>query len=89
MKKNFTFLLTALFLCVGMTMKAQTFPETSTAEAPKYYTIASYNRGGVLTDVGGALQHVAVAGGSYWYFTKANDNGGVYFCNSKWTRPQH
>ena len=82
MKKNFTFLLTALFLCVGMTMKAQTFPETSTAEAPKYYTIASYNRGGVLTDVGGALQHVAVAGGSYWYFTKANDNGGVYFCNS-------
>ena len=75
--------MTALFLCVGMTVKAQTFPETSTAEAPKYYTIASFNRGGYLTNVGEgkSVEHVATTKGSIWYFTKADENGGLHFCN--------
>ena len=70
----------SLFLVAG-SMFAQTFPVTSTADAPKYYTVASYNRGGVLTDADGNLQHVATNDNSYWYFTKADDNGGVHFCN--------
>ena len=57
------------------------FPERSTAAAPKYYTIASYNRGGVLTDVNGAAQHIAANENSFWYFVKANANGGVNICN--------
>ena len=75
--------MTALFLCVGITVKAQTFPETSTAEAPKYYTIASFNRGGYLTNVGEgkSVEHVATTKGSIWYFTKADENGGLHFCN--------
>ena len=60
---------------------APVFPERSTAAAPKYYTIASYNRGGVLTDVNGAAQHIAANENSYWYFTVANANGGVNICN--------
>lgn len=73
----------SLFLCMGTMVKAQTFPETSTAESPKYYTIKSYNRGGVLTSVGlgKGAQHIAATSGSLWYFTEANDNGGLYFCN--------
>ena len=70
----------SLFLVAG-SMFAQTFPVTSTADAPKFYTVASYNRGGVLTDADGNLQHVATNDNSYWYFTKADDNGGVHFCN--------
>lgn len=70
----------SLFLVVG-TMFAQTFPVASTKEAPKYYTIGSYNRGGVLTDVDGVPNHIAVNENSYWYFTKADDNGGLHFCN--------
>ena len=83
MKRTLTFLMTALFLCMGMTVKAQTFPETSTAEAPKYYTIASFNRGGYLTNVGEgkSVEHVATTKGSIWYFTKADENGGLHFCN--------
>ena len=83
MKRTLTFLMTALFLCVGITVKAQTFPETSTAEAPKYYTIASFNRGGYLTNVGEgkSVEHVATTKGSIWYFTKADENGGLHFCN--------
>lgn len=57
------------------------FPERSTADAPKYYTIASFNRGGVLTDVNGAAQHVTKNDNSYWYFTVADANGGVNICN--------
>ena len=56
------------------------YPERSTADAPKFYTIASYNRGGVLT-ANENLEHVAVNENSYWYFTPADNNGGVYFCN--------
>ena len=58
-------------------------PEVSTAEAPKYYTIGSYNRGGFLTNMGSGkdVEHVSATTNSLWYFTKANDNGGVYICN--------
>ncbi len=72
----------SLFLVIG-SMWAQVFPETSSAEAPKYYTIASFNRGGYLTNVGQgkAVEHVAATKGSIWYFTKADDNGGLHFCN--------
>lgn len=61
----------------------KSFPWISTPEAPKYYTIASYNRGGYLTNVGEGkgTEHVAMTTGSFWYFTKANKNGGIYFCN--------
>ena len=61
----------------------KSFPWISTPEAPKYYTIASYNRGGYLTNVGEGkgTEHVAMTTGSFWYFTKANKNGGLYFCN--------
>lgn len=56
---------------------------TSTDANPKYYVIASYNRGGYLTNagVGSGLTHVALSDAGYWYFEKANDNGGVYIVN--------
>ena len=82
MKKKFTMLFAALLAFVGVA-KAQ-LVETSTAEAPKYYVIASYNRGGVITfdEVGGAIQHKALTndGKGVWYFEAAPDNadGGVY-----------
>ena len=54
--------------------------ETSTEASPKYYAIASYNRGGVLTNtgVGNDLTHVDLSDAGYWYFEKANEDGGVY-----------
>lgn len=56
---------------------------TSTDANPKYYVIASYNRGGYLTNagVGNGLTHVALSDAGYWYFEKADDNGGVYIVN--------
>lgn len=56
---------------------------TSTDANPKYYVIASYNRGGYLTNagVGNGITHVALSDAGYWYFEKANDNGGVYIVN--------
>lgn len=56
---------------------------TSTDANPKYYVIASYNRGGYLTNagVGSGLTHVDLSDAGYWYFEKANDNGGVYIVN--------
>lgn len=81
MRKKFTMLFAALLACVGVA-KAQ-FVETSTAEAPKYYVIASYNRGGFLTNagVGNGLTHVDLTDAGYWYFEKANEDGGVYIVN--------
>lgn len=57
--------------------------ETSTEAAPKYYLLGSYNRGGYLTNAGvnQTLSHVDIVDASYWYFEKANDNGGVYIVN--------
>ncbi len=57
--------------------------ETSTEDAPKYYLLGSYNRGGYLTNTGvdQTLSHVDIVDASYWYFEKANDNGGVYIVN--------
>ena len=82
MKRTFTFL-TSLFLCIGMTMKAQPAIDTSTADAPKYYVIASYDRGGVLTNAGvdQGLTHVTLSDAGYWYFEKANNEGGVHIVN--------
>ncbi len=66
-----------------MTMKAQPAIDTSTADAPKYYVIASYSRGGVLTNAGvnQALTRTDLADAGYWYFEKANDEGGVHIVN--------
>ena len=61
--------------------------QTSTAESPIYYVIASYNRGGVITydEVGGAIQHKAATndGKCEWYFeaVPGNTDGGVYVVN--------
>ena len=86
--RKFTLFL-SLFFAMAMTAMAQSYTEVnynvelSTADAPKYYKIGSYDRGGFLTTVGDgqAVQHIAESDASYWYFTKANDNGGVYFHN--------
>ena len=59
----------------------ETFPRLSTDAKRYYYRIASYNRGGYLTSVGDGIEHVAESMASYWYFTKANENGGIYFHN--------
>ena len=84
MKKKFTMLFAALLAFVGVA-KAQ-LVETSTAEAPKYYVIASYNRGGVITfdEIGGAIQHKALTneGKGVWYFEAVPEtDGGVYIVN--------
>ena len=67
-------------------MNAESLVETSTAENPKYYVIASYDRGGYLTlpdvNAGTAAKHDDLADGSYWYFETA-ENGAVYFVNKQ------
>ncbi len=82
MRKKITMFFAALLAVAGVA-KAQPAIETSTAEAPKYYVIASYDRGGVLTNagVGNGLTHVALSDEGYWYFEKANEDGGVYIVN--------
>ena len=84
MRKKFTMLLAALLAVVGVA-KAQPAVETSTADAPKYYVIASYNRGGVLTNAGvdAPLTHVDLSDAGYWYFEQANDEGGVHIVNKE------
>lgn len=79
--KKFTSLLMLFCMFVG-TALAQ-LVETSTEDAPKYYLLGSFNRGGYLTNagVGQTLSHVDIVDASYWYFEKANDNGGVYIVN--------
>lgn len=59
--------------------------ETSTEASPKYYVIGSYSRGGVLTNAGtgSGLTHVALSDAGYWYFEKANEDGGVYIVNKQ------
>lgn len=60
--------------------------KTSTAEAPIYYVMASYNRGGVITygEVGSAVEHKVCTKDDIikgeWYFEAAPDNNdnGVY-----------
>ena len=79
MRKIYLFMLT--LLC-AMGAWAQNVV-TSTEDDPKYYVIASYNRGGYLTNagVGKGLTHVALSDAGYWYFEEADDNGGVYIVN--------
>ena len=71
----------SLFLVLGAMAQAKVV--VSTAENPEYYVIASYDRGGYLTNkgVGNSVEHVNLEDGSYWYFEKANEDGGVYFVN--------
>ena len=82
MRKKFTMLLASLFLVMG-TAWAQNVV-TSTETEPVYYTIASYDRGGVFTyaNVGDAVQHADynTNGNSSWYFeaVPGNANNGVY-----------
>ena len=59
------------------------FAAFTTVASAQTYLIKSFNRGGYLTSMGDnqAIQHADEAEGSYWYFTEADDNGGVYFCN--------
>ena len=83
--RKFTSLM--LMLLCAVTTWAQTFPESSTEDSPKYYTIKSYNRGGYITNVGleKGIEHIDWRldsyTGSMWYFEQANDNGGYYFVN--------
>ena len=80
MKKISTLL---MMLCMFVGTSWAQLVQTSTAESPKYYLLGSYNRGGFLTNAGEGqgLKHIDAIDGSYWYFEKANDEGGVYIVN--------
>ena len=73
-----------MLLCVFVGTAWAQLVQTSTAENPIYYVIASYNRGGVVTygDVGSSVEHKACTedGKSEWYFESVpqNENNGVY-----------
>jgi hypothetical protein len=83
--RKITSLLMLFCMCVGMAWGQ--LIQTSTAESPIYYVIASYNRGGVITydEVGGAILHKAATndGKCEWYFeaVPGNTDGGVYVVN--------
>ena len=93
--RKITLLLTlAMAIVGGVKSWAQTFPDASTADNPKWYTLASYNRGGYLTDQGSgnALQHVALSLGAIWRFETGDATGALkmYSANDnalseKWT----
>lgn len=76
-----------MLLCAFVGTAWAQLVQTSTAESPIYYVIASYNRGGVITydEVNGAIQHKTATndGKCEWYFEAAPDNadGGVYIVN--------
>ena len=80
--KRFTLIL-SLLVAMVTTAIAQQSITVSTEADPVYYVIASYNRGGYLTNagVGSSVEHIALAEGSYWYFESAGDDGSVYFVN--------
>ena len=73
MKRTFTFLMTALFLCVGMVKAAVTdVPEMSTDGDIKWYTIKNVRKQKYATYAGEAssmTQQATVQGGSLFYFT--------------------
>mgnify|MGYP004443989049 CR=1 FL=1 len=83
--KKLKLILTMLCAFVGISAWAQTAPEVSTAENPKWYKIRSYNRGGFLTDAGSGstLTHVAMTSDSYWRFEDAGTNDGAMHMISK------
>lgn len=91
MRKKFTMLLASLFLVMG-TAWAQNVV-TSTEDAPVYYLIASYDRGGVITyenvDGDAVAQHTnySAEGKSSWYFeaVPGNQDGGVYIVSKNKT----
>ena len=73
MKRTFTFLLTALFLCVGMVKAAVTdVPEMSTEAGIKWYTIKNVRTQKYATYAGEAAsmtQQATAQDGSLFYFT--------------------
>ena len=73
MKRTFTFLLTALFLCVGMVKAAVTdVPEMSTEGNIKWYTIKNVRQQKYATYAGESssmTQQATVQDGSLFYFT--------------------
>ena len=83
--KKLRLFLALLCAVAGLGAWAQTAPEVSTAENPKWYKIRSYNRGGFLTDPGSGstLQHVTMTSDSYWRFEDAGTNDGAMHMISK------
>lgn len=58
-------------------------PEVSTAEAPQWYVLASFSRGGVLTiSDTGTLTHVVAQENSYWRFESAPGENAYYAINA-------
>lgn len=58
-------------------------PEASTATAPKWYSIASYNRGGYLTaGSNGQLSHVALSPDGLWRLESTGNTNGYYVINT-------
>ena len=80
--KRFTLILSLLVAMVTTAMAQQSI-KVSTETDPVYYVIASYNRGGYLTNAGvdAGVTHDDLTDGSYWYFESAGDDGSVYFVN--------
>ncbi|MCF0193873.1 MAG: hypothetical protein HUK00_01640 [Bacteroidaceae bacterium] len=78
-------LFTLLCAVVGMSVWAQTAPQVSTAENPKWYKIRCYNRGGFLTDAGSGstLTHAAVTSDSYWRFEAGTQEGSMHMISKK------
>ena len=79
MKRTFTFLLTALFLCVGMVKAAVTdVPEMSTEAGIKWYTIKNVRTQKYATYAGESAsmtQQAVVQDGSLFYFTGSVADG--------------
>ena len=79
MKRTFTFLLTALFLCVGMVKAAVTdVPEMSTEAGIKWYTIKNVRTQKYATYAGetaSMTQQAVVQDGSLFYFTGSVADG--------------
>lgn len=75
MRKFTSFLAVVVAALAGTTAQAQyTQPTKSTTDTPVYYTINSYNRGGVLTHDGTSLTHVAATENSFWCFEEGTDS---------------
>lgn len=82
-------LLTAALTLAGFGMSfadyadANPKPVASTAENPIYYSINSYNRGGVLTDNNGRITHIPLSSGAgLWRLEEADENGALYVINA-------
>jgi hypothetical protein len=87
--KKFT--LAFSLLLAGVSGAFAATPTVGTADAPAYYTIGSYNRGGYLTEldapitgwnVTSSLAHTELTESSLWeVYTTGNEDGSVYIKN--------